>query len=314
MDRLAAMTVFLTVADLRGFAPAARRLGLSPSVVTRLVAALEEHLGTRLLQRTTRSVTLTGAGTRYLERARRILGDVAEAEGAARVERTRPEGRLVVTAPAGFGRLHVAPLLCELLEKHPALTGELTLSDRMVNLVEDGIDLAVRIGPLEDSSCVARPVGLVRRVVVGSPRYLARRGRPRAPAELAGHSLVQFTGLSPTPEWRFQVSGAPVRLPIAPRFVTNSADAAVGHAERGGGLAMVLSYQVADALAARRLRLVLEDCEPAPLPIQLVYPTRRLLSAKVRAFVELCARTRAWDFTFAAKSEAGQRRSQRRAR
>ena len=230
MDRLEAMSVFVSVADLRGFAPAARRLGLSPSAVTRLVAALEEHLGTRLLQRTTRSVTLTDAGTRYLERARRILGDVAEAEGAAQVERTVPTGRLVVTAPAVFGRLHVAPLMCAFLERYPAITGELSLSDRSVNLVEDGVDLAVRIGELDDSSYVARPVGLVRRIVVASPQYLARHGRPRAPAEVAGHSLIQFTALNATPEWRLVVTGAIVRAPFVPRYVTNSADAAVGHA------------------------------------------------------------------------------------
>ena len=308
MDRLQAMSVFVSVAELRGFAPAARRLGLAPSAVTRLVAALEEHLGTRLLQRTTRSVTLTDAGTRYLERARRILGDVAEAEGAARVERAVPTGRLVVTAPAVFGRLHVAPLMCAFLEQYPATTGELSLSDRSVNLVEDGVDLAVRIGELDDSSYVARPVGLVRRIVVGSPQYLARHARPRAPADVAGHSLIQFTALNATPEWRLVVNGAIVRAPFVPRYVTNSADAAVGHAERGGGLAMVLSYQAAESLAAGRLEIVLEDFEPAPLPIQIVYPTTRLLSAKVRAFVELCTKACTWDFTFRAKSSRGARR------
>lgn len=298
MDRLEAMNVFVSVADLQGFAPAARRLGLSPSAVTRMVAALEEHLGTRLLQRTTRSVNLTDAGTRYLARARRILGDVAEAEGAAQAERTMPTGRLVVTAPNVFGRLHVAPLMCTYLEKYPAVTGDLTLSDRMVNLVEDGVDLAVRIGALEDSSYVARPVGLVRRVVVASPKYLARHKRPQTPADVVRHSVIQFTAIQPTPEWRFVAGGATERIAVSPRYVTNSADAAVGHAERGGGLAMVLSYQAAEALKEGRLEIVLEDFEPQPLPIQVVYPTTRLLSAKVRAFVALCAKTCKWDFTF----------------
>lgn len=292
------MNVFVSVADLRGFAPAARRLGVSPSAVTRMIAALEDHLGTRLLQRTTRSVTLTDAGTRYLERARRILGDVAEAEGAAQAERTVPTGRLVVTAPNVFGRLHVAPLMSSFLEKHPAITGDLTLSDRMVNLVEDGVDLAVRIGTLDDSSYVARPVGQVRRVVVASPKYLARHKRPRTPADVVRHSVIQFTALGAAPEWRLMDNEAPVRVPLTPRYVTNSADAAVDHAERGGGLAMVLSYQAADAVKAGRLELVLEDYQPAPIPIQIVYPTTRLLSAKVRAFVELCVKTCKWDFTF----------------
>ncbi len=299
MDRLEAMSVFVAVADLRGFAPAARRLGRSPSAITRTVAALEEHLGARLLQRTTRSVTLTDAGARYLARARRILGELAEAEAAAQVERTVPTGRLVVAAPNVFGRLHVAPLMGRFLEKYPAVAGELTLSDRMVNLVEDGVDVAVRIGALEDSSHVARPVGLVRRVVVASPKYLARHARPRSPAEVARHRVIQFTALQPTPEWRFVVAGASERVALTPRYVTNSADVAVGHAERGGGLAMVLSYQVGEALGAGRLEIVLEPFEPAPLPVQLVYPTTRLLSAKVRAFVELCAKTCRWDFTFA---------------
>src|ERR1700738_2377423 len=159
MDRIDAMQAFVAVADLQGFAPAARKLALSPSAVTRLIAALEEHLGARLLQRTTRSVTLTDAGTRYLERARRILADVEEAEGAAEGERTRPSGRLVVAAPVGFGRLHVSPIMSAYLKRFPDVSGELRLSDRMVNLVEDGVDLAVRIGHLPDFSLGGRQVG-----------------------------------------------------------------------------------------------------------------------------------------------------------
>jgi DNA-binding transcriptional LysR family regulator len=296
MDRLEAMGVFVAVADLRGFAPAARRLGLSPSAVTRLVAALEERLGTRLLQRTTRSVALTDAGSRYLVRARQILADVAEAEGAAQAERTAPTGRLVVTAPNVFGRRHVAPLMSEYLARYPAVTGELTLSDRMANLVEDGIDVAVRIGILDDTSHVARLVGATRRVVVGSPAYLARRPRVRTPSDLAAHALTQCAAISATPEWRFTHEGGEIRVPFAPTYVTSSADAAIGHAELGGGLTMVLGYQVKEAIGAGRLRVLLEDFEPPPLPIHLVYPTTRLLSAKVRAFVELATAGRDWRF------------------
>src|SRR4051794_35497250 len=168
MDRIDAMQAFVLVADLKGFAPAARRLGLSASGVTRLIAALEERVGARLLQRTTRSVMLTDVGTRYLERARRILADVEEAEASAQAERTAPSGRLVVSAPNGFGRLHVAPLFSTYLKRYPEVSGELRLSDRMVNLVEDGIDCAVRVGHLPDSSLVARGVGDMRRVVVAS--------------------------------------------------------------------------------------------------------------------------------------------------
>jgi len=182
MDRIDAMQAFVAVADLRGFAPAARKLGLSPSGVTRLIAALEDRLGARLLQRTTRSVTLTDVGARYLERVRRILADVEEAEGAAEDERTRPSGRLVVSAPIGFGRLHVSPGMSAYLMRYPEVLGELRLSDRMINLVEDGVDLAVRIGHLADSTLVARHVGEMRRIVVASSGYLERRGEPHVRA------------------------------------------------------------------------------------------------------------------------------------
>lgn len=293
MDRLEAMAVFAAVADLQGFAPAARRMGLSPSAVTRLVAALESHLDTRLLQRTTRSVTLTDAGVRYLERARRILADVTEAEGAAQSERSAPTGRFVVSAPSVFGRIHVAPLMCDFLAKHPAVTGELVLGDRMTNLVEEGIDAAVRIGALEDSSNVARPIGATRRVLVASPSYLARRKKPRSPEDLRRHDLIQFTALTPTRDWHFFPE---VTVSVTARYVTNSADAAIVQAENGGGIAMLLSYQVIDAVRAGRLAVVLQRFEPPPRPIQIVYPTTRLLSAKVRAFVELVLETRDWRF------------------
>lgn len=296
MDRLEAMTVFVAVAEAEGFAPAARRLRLSPSTATRWVAALEDHLGTRLLQRTTRSVTLTDAGSRYLERARRILADVAEAEAAADAERSVPTGRLVVTAPNLFGRLHVAPIMGRLLSKYPAVVGELVLGDRMVNLVEDGIDVAVRIGVLEDAGHVARKVGATRRVVVASPNYLKRRGTPRTPDEVASHDVIQFTAIHPTPEWRFVRDNTAIRVGFVPRYITNSADAAIGYAELGGGVTMVLAYQVAEAIRAGRLGVLLEDFEPPALPIHVVYPTTRLLSAKVRALIELIDSTCDWRF------------------
>jgi DNA-binding transcriptional LysR family regulator len=296
MDRLDAMEAFVAVADLQGFAAAARRLGLSASGVTRLVAGLEERLGVRLLQRTTRKVMLTDAGVRYRERARRILSDVGEAESAAQAERSAPTGRLVVAAPTLFGRLHVAPIVSVYLTKYPNVAVELTLADRVVNLVEDGVDLAVRIGPLEDSSHVARNVGATRRVVVASPKYLKGRTVLSSPSDIATHDTIQFTSLSPTPEWRFLEDGTERRVSIKPRYVTNSADAAIARAELGGGLTMVLAYQVIDAVRARRLQTVLDDFEPEAVPIHLVYPTTRLLSAKVRAFVELVAKTCNWKY------------------
>jgi DNA-binding transcriptional LysR family regulator len=296
MDRLDAMTVFVTVAELRGFAPAARRIGLSPSAVTRMIAALEERLSIQLLHRTTRAVSLTDAGARYLESARRILTAVDEAEGAARAERVEPTGRFVIAAPRSFGGREVAPLICEFLARYPSVTGSLMLDDRLINLVEDGVDLAVRIGHLDDSSLRARVVGKTRRVVVASPGYLARSKRPRRPEDLAVHRIIQFTALTPAPEWRFTRDGAERRIAVRPSFLTNSADAAIGHAERGGGLAMVLAYQVVDAVRAGRLEVVLPRFELPPLPIQLVYPAARLVSANVRAFIELTVATRRWDF------------------
>ena len=290
------MKAFVAVADARGFAPAAQRLGVSPSVVTRLVARLENQLGIRLLQRTTRSVTLTDAGARYLERARRVLSDLEEAEESASAERARPTGRLVVSAPALFGRLHVSPLMCRYLNLNPDVVGELTLSDRVVNLVEDGIDLAVRIGHLADSSLIARPAGTTRRVLVASPSYLARHGVPSTPLDLARHQTIQFRPLATVADWLFREGGREFRVPLASHYSTNSADAALWHAEHDGGFTFALSYQVVDAVNAGRLRIVLEDFEPAPLPIHFVYPSSRLLSAKVRVFVELAAATCDWRF------------------
>ncbi|QWG17938.1 LysR family transcriptional regulator [Bradyrhizobium sediminis] len=296
MDRIDAMQAFVAVADLRGFAPAARKLRLSPSGVTRLIAALEDRLGARLLQRTTRSVTLTDVGARYLERARRILGDVEEAESAVEGERTRPGGRLVVSAPVGFGRLHVSPVMSAYLLRYPEVSGELRLSDRIVNLVEDGIDLAVRIGHLADSSLVARHVGEMRRIVVASPGYLRARGEPMTPAAIVSHDTVQFGGTGASSDWRFVEQGEEIRIDCTPRFTTNSADAAIQYAEQGGGLTRVLAYQAAESLRAGRLKIVLAEFEQPLLPIHIVYPTSRLLSAKVRSFIDTVTELSDWRF------------------
>jgi DNA-binding transcriptional LysR family regulator len=296
MDRIDAMQAFVTVADLKGFAPAARKLGLSPSGVTRLIAALEDRLGARLLQRTTRQVTLTDAGARYLERARRILSDVEEAESAAEGERTRPGGRLVVSAPNGFGRLHVSPVMSAYLKRYPEVSADLRLSDRMINLVEEGVDLAVRIGHLPDSTLVARHVGEMRRIVVASKEYLKRRGEPKTPEAIADHDTIHFGAMTAEPEWRFVADGREIRISSTPRFASNSADAAIQYAEAGGGLTRVLAYQAADSLKAGRLKIVLAPFAPPALPIHIVYPTSRLLSAKVRTFIDLVTETADWHF------------------
>jgi DNA-binding transcriptional LysR family regulator len=296
MDRIDAMQAFVAVADLHGFAPAARKLGLSPSAVTRLIAALEDRLGARLLQRTTRQVALTDIGARYLERARRILADVEEAEGAAEGERIRPSGRLVVSAPVGFGRLHVSPVMSAYLKRYPEVSSELRLADRMINLVEDGVDLAVRIGHLADSTLVARHVGEMRRIVVASSGYLEAHGEPKTPEAIASHETIQFGATAAPPDWRFVRDGSEVRVTPAPRFITNSSDAAIQYAEAGGGLTRVRFYQAADALKKGRLRIVLAKFEQPPLPIHLVYPTSRLLSAKVRTFIDLVTEISDWHF------------------
>jgi DNA-binding transcriptional LysR family regulator len=296
MDRIDSMQAFVAVADLQGFAPAARKLGLSPSAVTRLIAALEDRLGARLLQRTTRQVGLTDAGARYLERVRRILADVEEAEAAAEGERTRPSGRLVVSAPVGFGRLHVSPVMSAYLARYPEVSGELRLSDRMINLVEEGVDVAVRIGHLADSSLVARHVGEMRRIIVASPGYLELSGEPDTPEAIASHQTIQFGATAASPDWRFVEEGREVRVAATPRLTTNSADAAIQYAEQGGGLTRVLAYQAAAAVKAGRLKIVLAKFEPPPLPIHLVYPTSRLLSAKVRTFIDLVTERSDWHF------------------
>ena len=296
MDRIDAMQAFVAVADLQGFAPAARKLGLSPSGVTRLIAALEDRIGARLLQRTTRQVALTDVGARYLERVRRILADVEEAEGSAQAERTRPSGRLVVSAPIGFGRRHVSPVMSAYLTRYPEVSGELRLSDRMINLVEDGVDLAIRIGHLADSTLVARHVGEMRQIVVASSGYLKQHGEPRTPQAIASHETIQFGATAAQPDWHFVEGGKEVRVACTPRLTTNSADAAIQHAEQGGGLTRVLAYQAADAIRAGRLRIVLQKFEQPPLPIHIVYPTSRLLSAKVRTFIDLVTEVSNWHF------------------
>ncbi len=297
MDRIEAMQAFVAVADLKGFAPAARKLGLSPSAITRLVAGLEDRIGARLLQRTTRSVTLTDTGTQYLERSRRIIAEIEEAEASAQAERVQPTGRLVVSAPMVFGRLHVAPLMTQFLRRFPSVSGELRLSDRMINLVDEGVDVAVRIGHLPDSSVIARTMGDMRRIIVASPRYLKKRGRPRKLSELASHDFIRFTGAGPSIDWRFKENGREIRISRLARYATNSADAAVQYAEEDGGLAMVLYYQAAEAIAKKRLEIVLREYEAPVIPIHLVYPTTRLLSAKVWAFIDTALELCDWQFS-----------------
>ena len=284
MDRLAAMRAFVAVAAQGSFSEAARRLRLSPSVVTRQIAQLEDELGLLLLNRTTRSVRLTERGQIHLQSCHQILDDLDAAERKVRGEDARPRGEMSVTAPITFGRLHVLPIITKILREHADLSIRLTLSDRSIHLVEEGIDIAVRIGELADSSLVAVKLGQVSRVVAASPAYLASRAPPRVPADLADHDLVVFEGLDVASEWRFGDGGLVVR--VAPRLAVNSADAAIVAAEAGLGITRAISYQVREAVIAGRLVPILQDFAPPPLPVSAVHPQRRIGSANVAAFVK----------------------------
>lgn len=281
MDQLDAMKAFVAVATLGSFAQAARRLRVSPSAVTRSVAQLEDRLGLTLLNRTTRSVRLTERGQIYLESSRRILEDVEAGDRRARGENAEPRGVLHVAAPIVFGRLHVLPMVARLLAGHPALTVRLTLSDRNVHLVEDDVDVAVRIGELADSSLTAVKLGAVSRVVVASPAYLAARGSPSHPADLEAHALVAFEGLEATDVWRFST----MDVRVTPRLAVNSADTAIAAAESGLGITRALSYQVSAAIQAGRLAPLLHAFAPPAMPVSVVSPARRVGSANVAAFV-----------------------------
>lgn len=284
MDRLDAMRVFAVVADRGSFAEAARHLRLSPAAVTRAVAALEGQIGTLLLNRTTRSVRLTERGAIYLDLCKRVLADLAEGERRVRGEDAAPRGLLVVAAPILFGRLHVLPIIERLLRTHRALSARLMLSDRLVHLADEGVDVAVRIGELADSALIAIKLGEVQRVLVASPAYLKERGEPQTPAALARHDLIAFEGMDATNDWRFgPAEKASVR--VEPRLIVNGGDAAIAAAESGLGITRALSYQVRDAVQKGRLRLVLHASAPLPVPINIVHPARRVGAANLTAFI-----------------------------
>jgi len=288
MDRFDAMRVFVAVAELESFAAASRRLRLSPAAATRAVAALEDHLGLMLLNRTTRSVRLTERGAVYLESCRRVLADLEDGERLARGDSAEPRGLLTVSAPILFGRLHVLPVVEGLLRAHPGLDIRLALSDRFVSLVEEGVDVAVRIGELADSALVARKVAEVQRVLVAAPAYLATHGTPRAPADLLAHDIVAFEGVDASLDWRLGADGGQ-SVRVRPRLSVNSADAALAAVEGGLGITRALSYQVLEGLAAGRLVLVLQDFAPRPVPVSLAHPATRLRSVNVSAFMAAAA-------------------------
>lgn len=287
MDRFHLLNVFVAVAEAESFAGAARRLRLSPPAVTRAVVALEERLGVRLLTRTTRVVRVTEAGARYLEDARRIMVEMDEADAAAAGVNATPQGHLAVTAPVLFGKLYVMPIVTE----YQSIFAQTSLSalfvDRLVNLVEEGIDVGIRIGELPDSSLRAIRVGRVRRVIVGAPAYFDEHGVPETPEALARHRLVVSSGLSPTNDWSFESAGGKRSVRVQPRIVVNTNDAPLEAAKAGYGLTRLLSYQVAPELNSGELRAVLADCEGPDLPVHVVHREGRHRSSKVRSFVDL---------------------------
>jgi DNA-binding transcriptional LysR family regulator len=289
-DRLDALTIFVAVAEQQSFAQAARQLSRSPASVTRAVAALEERLQTRLFNRTTRSVALTDAGGRYLESCRRLLAAYDELEAVNLGERVQPSGWITVTAPTMFGRLHVLPLVQGFLDEYPQIDIRLLLLDRVVSLVDEGLDLGVRIGQLRDSTLLAVRVGQVRRIVCAAPQYLARRGVPATPRDIANHRVVACTAVTPIPDrWSFHGPSGVTSVAVAPRLVVNTTTAAVDAALDGLGLTCIMSYQAEPYAATRRLRTVLADYEPPPPPIHIVRPAGRHLPAKIRLFLDHAA-------------------------
>jgi DNA-binding transcriptional LysR family regulator len=289
MDRLDAMKVFAAVVDAGSLSAAGRRLAMPLATVSRKLSELESHLGARLLTRSTRGRALTDAGEAYLAACRRILDEVAEAERAAAGEYSAPQGELVVAAPLAFGRQHVLPVIDAFLLEFPAVDIRLVLGDRVTPLMDEHIDLAVRIGTLPDSRLNALPLGTLRRVVCASPGYLAQHGRPRVPADLARHCCVTFEGLGAADAWTFTTAASHAVVPIRSRLVVNSAEAAVDAAVAGIGLVRVLSYQADAARRARQLQVLLAKFEPPPTPVNLVYDARQRVALKLRAFIDFAA-------------------------
>lgn len=284
MDRLDLMSVFVAVAEAQSFAGGARKLSMSPPAVTRAIAMLESRLKVRLLTRTTRHVRVTEAGQRYLEDARRIITAVDEADEAAAGINAEPRGHLAITAPVMFGRLFIIPGIVDYLQRYPDMEVAAVFLDRVVNLLEEGFDVGIRIGELPDSSMRAIRVGQVRRVLCASPGYLAVKGTPAHPSELIGHQIIASSTISPVVDWKFAED---LTVRVKPRLTVTSNDAAIEAVRFGMGITRLLSYQIASDLAAGKLYTLLTEYEPSPLPIHVIHREGRYASAKVRAFVDL---------------------------
>ncbi|MSO69899.1 MAG: LysR family transcriptional regulator [Alphaproteobacteria bacterium] len=285
MDKLRAMEVFAQVVERGSLTAAAEALDMSPPAVVRALAALEQSIGARLLHRTTRRQSLSDEGREYYEGCKRVLAEVEEADALLSARRISPRGRLRITAPVMYGRLHVAQRINRFLARYPGVEVELLLLDRVIDLVAEGIDAGIRIGHLPDSTLVAKRIGETRRVICAAPIYLKRAGMPKTPDALAKMSTIVFSGLSPGHEWVF-AGKPPLRITIKPRLRTNQIDAAIEACLAGLGCGQFLCYQVNALIAAGRLKRVLNDHEPPSAPISIVYPSARLVSANLRALLE----------------------------
>lgn len=285
MDRLDELQVFLAILDGGSLAAAARKLMRSAPAVTRVLGMLEQRLGARLIERSTRRLTPTEAGLQFAQQARRVLGEY-EAALASHAP-SAPRGMLRITAPVVFGRRHVTPLVAKFLAAHPEVQANLVLADRNVDLIEEGIDVAFRIGALPDSGMVARRLGQVRRMLVASPAYLKRRGAPQRPSDIAAHDIVLNTTARPLPEWRFRHKGRELAVRFQPRLQLNDVEATLNTVRSGFGIGRFLSYQVAADLDKGKLVALLEAYEPAPLPVQLLMPSGRHMPSRVRTFVDV---------------------------
>jgi DNA-binding transcriptional LysR family regulator len=287
MDKFHLMTVFVAVAEEESFAGAARRLDMSPPAVTRAIAALEERLNSKLLNRTTRFVRATDAGLRYLDHARRIIADVDEADEAVSGVNAEPSGQLTITAPVLFGRMFVLPSILEYQRRFPAVTVNAVFLDRVVNLFEEGIDVGLRIGELPDSLLKAIGVGQVRQVVCASLEYLKEHGVPKIPSDLIGHNIVVASAVTPSLDWRFYSGKKMLRVKVKPQLTVTNNEAAIVAAIDGFGMTRLLSYQIAPYVASGQIKIVLTEYEPPCLPIHVLHREGRQVSAKVRTFVDL---------------------------
>jgi len=287
MDKHHLISIFVAVVDAGGFAGAARKLQVSPPVVTRAVNELEESLGVRLLTRTTRVVRVTEAGARYAEDCRRILAALAEADESASGQHGAPQGHITITAPGWFGATYVTPIVTEYLEQYPLVRASCWFLDRVVNMMEEGVDVAVRIAELPDSSLQAIPVGRMRVVCCASPAYLARHGTPRTPSDLQSHSVVCAGAVAPGHEFRFHQDGKSRVMKMHPRLATTTNESAIIAAVSGFGLTQQMLYKVAEPLSEGRLQEVLCDFEPPALPVHLLHREGRYASRRARAFLDL---------------------------